>query len=171
MSNKDKPTQKEVKARLHYDPHTGIFTWLKVSGGNKYVGRVAGSLNNKDGYRYIRFNGTLIAEHNLAWLYVHGEFPAIILDHRNHIRDDNRLKNLGLAGASGNAKNLSLSKKNKSGYHGVYPYLKKGKWLAVIGAGGKLVKLGVFDTKEEAISARLAAELKYGYHLNHGKAT
>jgi len=35
---------------------------------------------------------------------------------------------------------------------------------------GKAVHLGFFDDKDDAIAARKAANIKYGFHANHGAA-
>ena len=42
-------------------------------------------------------------------------------------------------------------------------------WYARIGVNGVKLTIGRFDTKEEAIKARLEAEKYYNYHPNHGK--
>ena len=34
---------------------------------------------------------------------------------------------------------------------------------------GKQIHLGYFDDKKDAIAARKAAEVKYGFHKNHGR--
>lgn len=49
-----------------------------------------------------------------------------------------------------------------TGYKGVYPYNSGGyNYSAAIGFKGKLIQLGKFKTKEEAITARQSAEDKY----------
>jgi len=52
-------------------------------------------------------------------------------------------------------------KDNKSGHTGVHWYAPYSKWQANIGVNNKLINLGYFDTKEEAITARRAAEEQY----------
>lgn len=39
---------------------------------------------------------------------------------------------------------------------------KRQKWTARLRVGGRTVHLGYYDTKEQAVAARLAAEKKYG---------
>ena len=53
---------------------------------------------------------------------------------------------------------------NKSGFPGVR--LQKSKWQAYITTNGRNIYLGSFDNKEDAIMARLNAEIKY---LGHPK--
>ena len=43
------------------------------------------------------------------------------------------------------------------------PRFKK-RWVSRIAVNKELIQLGRFDTKEEAIAARLAAEVKYKIH-------
>ena len=58
-------------------------------------------------------------------------------------------------------RNRRLYKTNKSGVTGVM--FESGGWRARIFAEGKFLSLGRFNNKEEAIQARLAAEVKYKY--------
>ena len=50
---------------------------------------------------------------------------------------------------------------NKSGVIGVSESKTEGKWVASIKINGKKIHLGTFSSKEEAILARLKAEIKY----------
>ncbi len=57
--------------------------------------------------------------------------------------------------------NRRLRKTNKSGYAGVFENKSRNKWQVSIRANGKLICVGYFTDKNEAIAARTAAELKY----------
>lgn len=83
------------------------------------------------------------------------------VDHQNRITWDNRKENLREATVSQNAYNTNLSTKNTSGIKGVYWRKRDKVWQAAIGVDGKQIWLGQFKNKEEAIIARLKAELKY----------
>ena len=85
---RDAITEARLKERLHYDPDTGIFTWLKMSRQPKRLGSVAGG--RCDGYIQIYLDGLIYRAHRLAWLYMTGEWPVGYLDHKNGVRDDNR---------------------------------------------------------------------------------
>lgn len=50
---------------------------------------------------------------------------------------------------------------NTSGYVGVQLYTRTGRWTANIEVKGKRIYLGYFDTIEEAVEARKAAEKTY----------
>lgn len=57
--------------------------------------------------------------------------------------------------------NTRKSKNNTSGRTGVSWKKARNKWEAFIGKKGKCIKLGTFNTFEEAVKAREDAELKY----------
>lgn len=64
-------TQDELKERIHYDPETGIFTWLKAR--PKVLAREkCGSIDK--GFLTIYLEKGYYA-HHLAWIYMTGEFP------------------------------------------------------------------------------------------------
>jgi hypothetical protein len=86
-------TQARLKQLLDYDPETGVFTWRVNRGGAAKAGTRAGC-PTPFYYRVIRIGGRSRREHSLAWLYVHGHWPADELDHINRVRDDNRIANL-----------------------------------------------------------------------------
>ncbi len=80
-------TQAELKALLHYDPASGVFTWV----AGQRSGCVAGAMWK--GYISVRIAGRNYQVHRLAWLYMTGEWPADEIDHKNTVRDDNRWTN------------------------------------------------------------------------------
>ena len=82
-------------------------------------------------------------------------------DHINRHRADNRRSNLRPATHAENQWNVGLQRNNKSGFRGVYWNKQLGKWQAQIKVNGKRIHLGYFVDKQDAISARLAAEEKY----------
>lgn len=84
-------TQERLKELLHYDPDTGVFTWL-VRRGAANAGSVAGAY--RDGGRItIYVDNIPYSAPNLAWLYVHGSFPPKNLKTINGITGDNRIAN------------------------------------------------------------------------------
>lgn len=92
------------------------------------------------------------------------------VDHVNGVRDDNRISNLRIATPEDNARNKKQGALNKSGSMGVYWVKADRKWRVRIGVNGKYVSVGVFSNLEDALEARKTAEIKYGYHENHGRA-
>lgn len=88
-------TQATLKEFLHYDPKTGIFTWL-TTGSGRVAGQPAGSVWQQ-GYRFIHIAGRDHQAARLAWLYVHGEMPEGRVRFDNEDQTDLRIANLRLA--------------------------------------------------------------------------
>ena len=78
---------------------------------------------------------------------------AETVDHRNGDGLDNRRSNLRPATRAQNLQNISRPP-GESGFRGVEHYPKKGKWRANIGYGGKCIRLGYFNSPEDAAHAR-----------------
>lgn len=82
-------------------------------------------------------------------------------DHIDRNPLNNRRNNLRAATHTENMRNHSRRKDNTSGYTGVTLDKKSSTWEAQLSIGGKCLHLGKFIDKEDAIQARLRAELKY----------
>lgn len=170
-----------LKVLIDYDPATGVFRWKTrdrawfqrvnqwKTWNLRYAGGVAGNLNPQ-GYRLIAVIDRQYLAHRLAWLMVHGAWPTNQIDHINGDRDDNRIENLRDVTGAENARNRRLQADNATGRTGVtaYPFQGQLRFVARIRVGGKLHHLGYFATVEEAAEARRAAEIKHGFHINHG---
>jgi hypothetical protein len=153
-----------IRELLAYDPETGVLRWREGAnrGKNKSAwrtpGREAGCVKNAEGYLHTQIDGKKFANHRIAWLLMTGEWPADGIDHRNGDPADNRWLNLREATMSENNQNLSHLSKNISGLRGVFFRKDTGQWRAIIGFGGRLHRLGTFDTPEAAHTAYLAAK-------------
>lgn len=147
-------TAERLKQVLHYDPDTGIFTWL-VSSGRVSRGTSAGT--NKDGYINISVDRRLYRAHRLAWLYMTGQWPNELLDHKDLNRSNNRWDNIRAANSFGNSCNSPKPSNNTSGYKGVRWYKANERWSAQIQINRKSVHLGYFDRAEEAHAAYCTA--------------
>jgi hypothetical protein len=144
-------TIEQLKEVLEYNPDTGLFTWLKSNGRRAKVGNVAGCKNK--GYIVIKINRKRHLAHRLAYLYMAGNFPENLIDHINHIRDDNRWTNLRDATCSQNDANRVKQKNNTSGYKGVRWNKTTKKWRAKIRYMNKDIHIGVYTTPQEASEA------------------
>ena len=82
-------------------------------------------------------------------------------DHIDRDPFNNRRYNLRKATVLENARNHNLRKDNKSGFIGVIWDKEHDKWLAYIRVKNKHKNLGRFLSKEEAVKARLNAEVIY----------
>ena len=163
-------TQKELKEVVSYNEETGVFTWINPNKYTKYnKEKELGGIDKTTGYKTSFINGKKYRQHRLAWLYVYGEMPTEHIDHINHDRADNRIKNLRQVSRSENSKNQKIAKNNTSGFMGVYYLKKTNKWYGQIRIDNKLIHLGYFSDKADAIKARKDAEIKYNFHINHGQ--
>jgi hypothetical protein len=155
-------TELELKELLHYNPDTGIFTWLVNKAKTIKAGSVAGTLTSS-GYIHIKIDYKLYKAHRLAWLYVHGKFPEHHTDHINGIRNDNRIVNLREATFSQNIMNSKTQTKNTSGYKGVSFNIGKNKFESYVSFNHKKIHIGLFDTAKEANEARkVKAKILHG---------
>lgn len=161
------PTQNYLKSIFRFDQELGRFFWIVPRGKKIKPGTMPGHLK-RDGYRYIKIDGKPFLEHRLVWLYFHGEFPVGQIDHVNHCRDDNRLKNLRVVSEKENHKNRQKNINNTSGVMGIYWDKQSEKWYAQIKVDCQSKRLGRFKDFFEAVCARKSSELKNGYHENHG---
>ncbi|HGF7373652.1 TPA: HNH endonuclease [Vibrio cholerae] len=161
-------TATELKELFSYDEISGDFTVIKKYNTLYKVGDTPLSVN-KDGYLQLRINKKMYVQHRLAWLYMTGFFPDGDIDHINHDRLDNRFCNLRVVTKDENNRNMSMRHSNTSGVTGVSLHRATGSWCAEIKHKGKKVYLGLYKDINDAKLAREEAEVRYGYHENHGK--
>ena len=139
-----------AREHLSYSANEGVFRWKTKRRGVRQ-GSVAGC--NCNGYVIIIFLGVRIYAHRLAWLYEHGEWPRLEIDHINNVKNDNRISNLRLATSTQNKLNRPLQKSNKSGHRGVFWRKQSAKWVAIGTINKKIKHLGSFKNIEDAINA------------------
>lgn len=135
----------------------------------KMAGKVAGRKERANGYVTVglRVNGRAIsmAAHRIVWALHHGAWPAKDLDHRNRVRNDNRIENLQEVTPAENVKNSARNR--------VFPYVapnnsRPGTFQAQVRVGDTGIHIGVFETELEAHEYRtfVNAELeKLARHL------
>lgn len=147
---------------LDYNPNTGIFAWKKMTVNHIKEGTRAGHIGTEYGYRIIRVDGRLYRCGRLAWFYMTKRWPEPTVDHINRDRLDDRFCNLREATYFMQTNNrIELNCKNTSGVHGVSLTSKTKKWRARILVDGREIRLGRFNTFEEAVAARKEAERRY----------
>lgn len=161
------------RERLHevlsYDPNTGIFRRkVRPRRSHIQIGDKAGSIYPA-GYRYINIDGVPYRAIRLAWLYVYGEPLPAEIDHKNTIKDDDRIENLRPVTTSQNQANRPPPRNNTSGIKGVQWQPSRQRWAAFITIRGKAKGLGRFFTREEAAEAyRRASVAAFGeYSRTH----
>ena len=159
-------TVDELKEALWLNQEEGRFYWNKKSKGVS-IGSQAGSFDAY-GYGQIRINRCIYKEHRLVWLYLTGKFPDDQIDHKNHLRRDNRFENLRSVNDIENNKNRSMQKNNTSGFVGVSFNKLTKKWESYITVGKKRKQIGYFSKLEDAILSRKSANIEFDFHENHG---
>lgn len=162
-------TAESLKLLLYYNRSSGQFVWIGKKKGVK-IGSLAGSLNGGMNHIKIRIAGKNYYAHRLAWLYETGKWPSDNIDHIDGNPLNNSFDNLREANQSENCKNSRLRSDNSSGVVGVCWYEPYNRWTAQIHSKGKNKRLGYFESFEDAVAARKAAEVKYGFHPNHGRS-
>jgi hypothetical protein len=85
----------------------------------KYAGRVFGTKDGK-GYFHVNLGGKFYRLHRLAFLLMNGERPVGEIDHKDHVRTNNKWDNLREVDVGTNRKNQRLSSKSTCGVTGVY---------------------------------------------------
>ena len=163
--------QARLKELVIYDHETGIFSWAISRRGVK-KGSVAGAVKKRNcgkSYIYICIDYKIYRAHRLSILYMTGKFPVDEVDHIDGIGVNNAWSNLREVSRKENAKNMRLSVRNTSGVQGVYYDKGRSKWRSFIRISGKTKNLGYFNDLQEAKAVRKEAEIKHGYHENHGR--
>ncbi len=162
-----KLTLKNIKEIFDYDAETGVLRWKIKPGIRAKSGAATGSPGSH-GYLQSVFCGKDYLTHRLIFAWFHERWPKDQIDHINGIRADNRIANLREVTHGENHKNQRIYKNNKSGCSGVCWDKRDNKWQAKINVDNKQIYLGLFISLPDAIKARKAAEVKHGFHKNHG---
>jgi hypothetical protein len=156
---RDRPlTAERLRHVIHYDPVSGLFTWV-MSRGTAMAGNRAGSVHKPTGYRLIRIDGIKYRCARLAWLYMTGDWPPVEVDHRDLNFDNDRWLNLRAATQSQNSANRRRLRNNTTGHTGVRR--RRTGWQARISVERRLITLGTFMTITEASAAYRAAKVEY----------
>lgn len=150
-------TAQRLREVLDYDPDTGVFTWKARLGGRRLAGQPAGIVNKAIGYAVIGLDGCRYYAHRLAWMFVHGRWPILHIDHINGDRADNRIANLRDVSAQTNMQNMRDAP-GGGRLIGASFDSKRGLFQSGIRVNGKRVRLGRFKTADEAHAAYVEAK-------------
>lgn len=114
-----------------------------------------------DGYGRLTFQNKAWRAHRLAWVWANGPIPdGQVIDHMCGNRSCVNVGHLRLASIRSNGQNrFRMNPRNTSGYRGVSK--QDGRWRASVRVDGKLVRLGVYGTAEEAAEVAKAARERY----------
>lgn len=179
MKKRELPDQNTLKSLLDYDPLSGKLFWKyrdksyfareadMLTWNTRFGGKEAFTAQDDKGY----YRGSLLSKnylaHRIIFKYIHGYDPDQI-DHRDQNPSNNSELNLIDASAITNSQNSKLYSTNSSGTTGVTWDKSRNKWLVSITLNYRHKYIGRFENLEDAVSARKAAELQYGFSPNHG---
>jgi hypothetical protein len=152
-----KQEEEKLKEYLGYDKETGIFKWKRnVHRRTNMIGQEAGGRAGP--YVRISFLNKGLLAHRIAWFFVHGTWPEMV-DHINGDGYDNRISNLRESNFMLNARNLAIHRND-----GKFPFVTKhaSRWAGAFQYQGKGIRVGSFDTPQEAAAA------VYGYMKGAG---
>lgn len=176
------PSQKYLKECFLYERETGQLFWRKrpryhfISDkefkrwNTCWAGMQAFTANKKDTrrpgsmlYKHGTIDSVMYSAHRVIWKLVKGKEPPAIIDHKDRNGTNNRWKNLRAASYGQNF----INRTTPWGVDGVIgirrrPY-KYRPWNARIHRDKKVIDLGWFASKKEAVAVRRIAEKKlYG---------
>ena len=150
MMEKQEDIQR-LRETFVYDPESGVLLWRDRD--RNLSGKPAGSVDAKNGYARVRFQGRLYLSHRIALAMDQGRWPEGEVDHINGNRSDNRIENLRDVSKSENLRNKAQYASNTSGVTGVHWHKQHRKWCASIMSDGKRRVIGIFQKLECAIAA------------------
>jgi hypothetical protein len=173
------PSVEHLRECFDYDPNTGILKrklrnreFYKSDAAYKMSEkRFSGSHNvkvNQQGYLTTRLEGRSYLVHRIAWKMAKGSEPEYI-DHENGDRKDNRILNLRSVSKTENAMNRAIQSNSSTGVYGVTISNKVEGFFVYIKKEGVREYLGSTKDFFEACCLRKSAEIRYGFHKNHGR--
>jgi HNH endonuclease len=165
-----------LQESILYNPETGVLVWRHrpvnsahdKTFNTQFSGNEVGTISRL-GYRVLSHKGKVFLGHRVAWAVHYGEIPNGEIDHINGNRKDNRISNLRDVSKKENTRNKGKLRNNTSGFTGVSKNALTGKWISYIKVNGKQIKIGSYAKLEDAVKAREKAQIKFGFHKNHGE--
>jgi hypothetical protein len=157
----------DLHVLFRYNEKTGALTRRSTQGGVK-AGTECRSMSTP-GYLKVTIKDSHMYVHRVVYAMYYNRWPTKFIDHINGDRTDNRICNLRNVDKIENSKNSRLSKRNNIGIFGVSIRPGSGKYSVKINNNKKVIYLGEYHDLFSAAAARKSAELKYGYHQNHGR--
>ena len=151
------PRIDELRATFCYDYETGKLFRRQKSGLVEQAESISSNGYARVGFKYKRYGA-----HRVAWALVTGNWPSQDIDHKNGIRNDNRLCNLRHVDRSTNLENIRIAKShNKSSAVLGVSISQKGLITSRIKIRGMDMYLGSFKSVEAASAAYLEAKRSF----------
>lgn len=171
-----------VRSSLDYSAETGSLKWkvrtaqeftdspkksaeAKAKAFNKvFAGKDFGAPSSH-GYIQGSIHGKVYYGHQICWFLSYGEWPQGVIDHINGIGTDNRLSNLRHTTQEQNCRN---SRARGNGNMTGIRMEPSGRWSARINFKSREYHMGLFETRDAAIKARLDEARRRGFTERHG---
>jgi hypothetical protein len=152
-----KPSLEYLSTRISVDVDAGRAYWIDATKHHAALnGMEAGSprSNSRHDKRYwhVKVDSNPIKRSHIVFLFAHGRWPDLQIDHINGDSLDDRISNLREATATQNAWNHKTRRKRSSTPMGVR-LLRNGKYQARIAVNKQQIVIGSFDTPEMASQA------------------
>ena len=165
MSHKVKlPSPEYLHRLLRYSPDDGK-CFRRIDKAMTRAGDVVGS-KTQHGYLCVKIDGQLYQLHRIIWVLSGNEDPKDMeIDHKNGIRDDNRISNLRCVSKKTNQRNRRRHKDSLSGVANVQ-WMERNKKYRVLICGKHY---GLFKTLEGAIEKRDSVFKENGFGEVHGR--
>lgn len=175
-------TPEVVREFFDYDPESGKLFWKERARkwftaenafkiwNKRYAGTEAFTSVSPLGYLRGGILWHKFQAHRVAYAHYHGVWPENEVDHIDGDPGNNRISNLRDVSHVQNQRNMKRASDNKSGHVGVNWHKASRKWRSFITVRGKVLHLGLFEQLPGAVSARKAAEGRYGFSASHGRA-
>jgi len=127
-----------LNALFTYNPKTGLLF-------SRVLGRNLKGRTSKEGYLHIQIHKKEYSIHRVVWKIVHGADPTGEIDHKNGVRNDNRLCNLRDVSTRRNGQNQKCHREG----HMSGTVLRKptNTWESRIKYKGVKYNLGNFDSE------------------------
>lgn len=155
------PSAETLRALFEYSPGTGVLLWKarepktkidrlfnSVNAGKPAGTKGSGRAGNQ--YLVVGIERTYFKAHRIIWKMMTGEEPPEFIDHKDGDNFNNRWNNYRAADNGTNLQNAKLRRDNKTGVKGVCWEAKRQKYVATIAVNKRYLKVGRFDSLEEA---------------------
>lgn len=142
-----------------------LFTYNSETGAILRNGIPAGSVSK---FGYIRVavgngaSGGRVMAHRLAWRIYYGAWPNGEIDHIDHVRSNNKIRNLRLATTSQNVSYQKRTKANRSGVKGVCFDITNGLWAVSVQANKRRHVWRTHNPISAAVAAPLIRRALHG---------
>lgn len=146
-----------IAKNVWYSPSTGGTWSSQYHQGHNPNCEIRKLATKWNGYWYVQIAGKSRSIHRLAWIAINGPIKmGMVIDHIDGDRSNNRMANLRVIPFAENVAKRVVSPSNTNGIPGVR--MKGDRWEARVGHRRKIIRIGTFDSREDAYQAYLTVK-------------